>query len=324
MRFLSFLLCVCFVLYKPSFSKSILRYRRDTVRNPSRKWPGGTVPFLYSANTSYQTKMAFEEAVREIQKVSCVRFVPRTHEKDYVRVITGAGCYSMIGKDGGEQELSLGQGCYRKGISLHEIMHLLGFFHEQSRPDRDDHVTIHSSHISEDARTQFRKYRYEDGDTLGEDYDPDSIMHYENNAFSKNGQSTITHKKYPWKSFGQREKLSDIDKIQLNKLYRCKKTNDSNDIDKKINENSKITSNTDKVVCADNQWSSLNGECIIGYFMGRCNSSPVRMSMLCPKTCGFCSPTCKDNSPFCSSLSGFVFCESNYAKNRCKKSCGFC
>lgn len=51
-------------------------------------------------------------------------------------------CYSLIGRDGGQQQLSLGVGCYRKGIAIHEVMHLLGFFHEQSRLDRDDHVTV--------------------------------------------------------------------------------------------------------------------------------------------------------------------------------------
>ena len=38
-----------------------------------------------------QTKSAFISAMREIARVSCVRFVPRTYEKDYVRVITGDG-----------------------------------------------------------------------------------------------------------------------------------------------------------------------------------------------------------------------------------------
>lgn len=52
-------------------------------------------------------------------------------------------CYSIIGRDGGRQDLSLGDGCYRKGIAVHETLHLLGFFHEQSRLDRDEHVTVH-------------------------------------------------------------------------------------------------------------------------------------------------------------------------------------
>ena len=39
-------------------------------------------------------------------------------------------------------QVYLAEGCWRKGTVLHEIMHSLGFFHEQSRPDRDAEVMI--------------------------------------------------------------------------------------------------------------------------------------------------------------------------------------
>lgn len=48
----------------------------------------------------------------------------------------------MIGRDGGMQLLSLGAGCMYVGIVIHEFMHAVGFFHEQSRTDRDDFVTV--------------------------------------------------------------------------------------------------------------------------------------------------------------------------------------
>ena len=38
-----------------------------------------------------QTKSAFEGAIQEIERVSCVRFVNRTNEIDFVRVISGDG-----------------------------------------------------------------------------------------------------------------------------------------------------------------------------------------------------------------------------------------
>lgn len=53
----------------------------------------------------------------------------------------------MIGRRGGKQEVSLGKGCEAKGKATHELMHALGFLHEQSRKDRDRHVTILTQNI---------------------------------------------------------------------------------------------------------------------------------------------------------------------------------
>ena len=40
-------------------------------------------------------------------------------------------CWSMVGRVGGEQKVSIGRGCERLGTAIHEISHSLGFWHEQ-------------------------------------------------------------------------------------------------------------------------------------------------------------------------------------------------
>lgn len=58
---------------------------------------------------------------------------------------------------GGVQVVSLDDGCVYHGIVIHEIMHALGFFHEQSRSDRDDYVTIKWENIIKGIDVGFEK-----------------------------------------------------------------------------------------------------------------------------------------------------------------------
>ncbi len=53
-------------------------------------------------------------------------------------------CSSAVGERSspGFQTINIGRGCNFISIVLHEIMHAIGFWHEQSRPDRDEYVEI--------------------------------------------------------------------------------------------------------------------------------------------------------------------------------------
>lgn len=56
-------------------------------------------------------------------------------------------CYSYVGLVGGPQELSIGTNCDEISLVEHEFLHALGFFHEHTRYDRDEYVTIHLENI---------------------------------------------------------------------------------------------------------------------------------------------------------------------------------
>ena len=60
-------------------------------------------------------------------------------------------------------------------------------------------------------------------DSLGEPYDIESVMHYGESAFSKNGQKTIEKLPGTQGTIRRREDLSPIDVRQLRKLYNCGK-----------------------------------------------------------------------------------------------------
>jgi len=52
-----------------------------------------------------------------------------------------------VGYIGRQSDVTIGNGCERKGTVMHELLHALGFWHEQSRTDRDNYVTIHFDNI---------------------------------------------------------------------------------------------------------------------------------------------------------------------------------
>ena len=58
-------------------------------------------------------------------------------------------CSSLIGHHGQDtaQTIILGSGCQYRGTIAHEIMHLLGFYHEHTREDRDQYITVHDENI---------------------------------------------------------------------------------------------------------------------------------------------------------------------------------
>ncbi|MCA9623401.1 MAG: M12 family metallopeptidase, partial [Myxococcales bacterium] len=124
------------------------------------------------------------------------------------------GCSSHVGRIGGAQEIWV-KGCGVQGSVVHEIMHAGGFYHEQSREDRDAHVTIAFDEI-DPAHRQWFEVRT--GSRLLGPYDYSSIMHYSRKAFSRRGQDTIIPK-VPGATIGQREGLSDLDKAALAQLY---------------------------------------------------------------------------------------------------------
>lgn len=63
-------------------------------------------------------------------------------------VLLSFRCFSYVGKViANGQNVSIGSNCDALAIVEHEILHALGFYHEQSRYDRDTYVTIQLGNI---------------------------------------------------------------------------------------------------------------------------------------------------------------------------------
>lgn len=121
----------------------------------------------------------------------------------------------------GKQAISV-RFCDNKGMIIHEICHALGFWHEQSRPDRNRFVRILWENIIPTKRINFVKRGGTEINSLSVSYDLGSIMHFDLHAFSRNGKPTmvVLNRNYTGR-IGQRNGLSERDREQLNRMYSC-------------------------------------------------------------------------------------------------------
>jgi Astacin (Peptidase family M12A) len=174
------------------------------------RWPGCQVPYQIDPALTNQQRVT--DAIAHWEQNTRFRFVLRTGANaatfpDFVTFRPSGGCSSSVGRQGGEQFVNLGPGC-TTGNAIHEIGHVVGLWHEQSREDRDSFVTIHLDKVQPGFEHNFDQH-ITDGDDVGA-YDYGSIMHYPRNAFSVDGSDTITPID-PNAQIGQRTALSPGD-----------------------------------------------------------------------------------------------------------------
>jgi hypothetical protein len=179
------------------------------------RWPNCRVPFTIDAALPNPARIT--DAIAHWEANTNYRFVARSTEVDFVTFRPGSGCSSSVGRRGGQQFVNLAPGCMT-GNTIHEIGHVIGLWHEQSREDRDLFVTINWANITPGLEHNFNQH-ITDGDDIGA-YDFASIMHYPRDAFTVNGSDTITPIAAvpPGVTIGQRAGLSAGDIASANTL----------------------------------------------------------------------------------------------------------
>nr|XP_040570849.1 zinc metalloproteinase nas-14-like [Lepeophtheirus salmonis] len=135
---------------------------------------------------------------------------------------------------------------YILGVITHELLHILGFAHEQTRPDRDQYVKVNWENIKSGTHSNFWRALGENepatipycgsvgvdqydncyagfrASTFGLNYDYGSIMHYGLRYFSTNGQNTITLKKFTTAQIPNRSGMSSVDIQKTKVAYECR------------------------------------------------------------------------------------------------------
>ncbi|OWA55022.1 putative Zinc metalloproteinase nas-13 [Hypsibius exemplaris] len=185
------------------------------------KWPGAKIYYTIAHYFDEQEKSVIRNAINHIEHRTCIRFEQRTAQHDYISIVhEDEGCWSYMGRIGGAQQLNLARsGCVEIGVVIHEFLHALGFYHEQSRSDRNDYIIIDWNNIRQD---KWSNYKLEDTNNLGTPYDYGSVMHYGLDAFALSSRPAFIPKvKGITSKIGQREGLSAIDVQRVNKFYGC-------------------------------------------------------------------------------------------------------
>jgi len=208
-------------------------------------WPGGRIPYEFDANVTPANAAAMLVAMSWWENVAAVDFVPRFADFNYVHIQNSTGNNSQVGTVGGIQLINI-VSWGTTAIMAHELGHALGYWHEQSRSDRNTFVTINIANICQtccpladgtpaSCNSQFQQ---EPTSAAYGPYDFDSVMHYGRCSFSTNaagcnamcptvfgtgvGETLFVNQPYfsQWHcQVGQRDHLSYWDALVMSFLY---------------------------------------------------------------------------------------------------------
>lgn len=196
-------------------------------RYPTNTWGSNPVISYYIDPSYPQTglnRAAIQKAIAYWQENTCIQFRQSSSAKDRIKFIYDQGCWSYVGRIGGEQEISIGNGCGSIGTVAHELSHAIGIFHVQSRYDRNDYVLVNSGNINPKMMNNFDIESPSTSDNYGLPYEFGSNMHYGQGDFGLDRSKPALvarsgHEVYQNSMQGRLPTFYDI--ALVNKYYNC-------------------------------------------------------------------------------------------------------
>jgi hypothetical protein len=182
-------------------------------------WPNGIIPYEFDDSVEPWMQTRILNAITDWESVANIDFIPRANQSNYVRIIDDTLNSSAVGMQGGEQNIRIFN-WLSHFVICHELGHCLGYWHEQSRPDRDTYVWINWENIPDAMEYNFE--RHDDAGQYGM-YDFLSIMHYGQYAFAEDPTVptiiVLPPDEIYQDSIGQRSRFSYFDTLTMSFLY---------------------------------------------------------------------------------------------------------
>lgn len=211
----------------------------DPTKRSDHIWPNNTMIYTIDQELINSDQVAgdnrverIREAMNIIESNTVIRFKERTNEEFFVKFVPGISPSSKIGMKttpgfifrniGQELKLSIRVPTY---TIIHEIMHALGFYHEQSRPDRDNFININYNNVSSSSHSQFDVAPWGFDKQYG-NFDWNSIMLY-NSYTAAIDRSVPVMTRKDGSTWDVNTSLSSQDIQAINSLYSGQGSNDN-------------------------------------------------------------------------------------------------
>ncbi|XP_069110459.1 protein SpAN-like isoform X2 [Argopecten irradians] len=201
-------------------------------KGQTKLWDKGLIPYTFSTSQpiSDGNKKKIRDMMMKIENSTCIewKYVEPDSEEYRVIIEDGSGCHSRTGNinsDHGYQILSLKQDvCMQDGTILHELGHVVGLEHEQSRPDRDKYIIIHWENLNGGENNP--NFAIEDNDamTYNVPFDHSSVMLYSPYTMARHqGSKTFEAKDRFLEELAMEDRhdLSFYDKLLISRAYDC-------------------------------------------------------------------------------------------------------
>jgi len=167
-------------------------------------WPKGLIPVVFDESVSLREQKLFLQICKEFGAFSdliCTtqkNIIESRNSFVLVKKDPKLGCghgYARLGYRGEETRDGVHRMAYGTGnnrcsdrnlrfVLAHELLHILGFLHSQSHPEREDHVLYYPENVDGNKQHNF-KLRTSAAGVYDTDYDLNSIMHYSSTSFAK-------------------------------------------------------------------------------------------------------------------------------------------